>query len=207
MRKPGFGFWVWEVGERAAGQTFGPASCARSTAFRGRTQAKVGAVLLGLVILELGLGVGCGAKSESKRAAYFPSTGEVPGWSKSGETRTFPPDQLWKYIDGDAEKYIQAGVQQTLTADYRYGDKIEAAADIFVMSATAGATKVFESQPASGSQSVPFGDAARLYKGSLTLRKGRYFVRLVAYQDAPEVSQALIALGQSIASKLPALAE
>jgi hypothetical protein len=46
------------------------------------------------------------------------------------------------------------------------------------------------------------GDAARLYTGSLTLRRGRYFVRLVAYENGPEVPQALVALARAIASKL-----
>jgi len=154
------------------------------------------------VALTLSLSLACGSKSSSKPAAYFPESNEVPGWSRSGETRAFPADRLWEYIDGDADKYVQAGVQQTLTTDYRYGDKIEAVADVYVMATTDGATKVFESQPATGSQPVPLGDAARLYKGSLTLRKNRYFVRLVAYEDVTEVQQALVALGRGIAGKL-----
>jgi len=133
---------------------------------------------------------------------YFPESNEAPGWVESGETRTFLADRLWEYIDGDADKYVQAGVQQTLTTDYRYGDKIEAVAEVYVMATADGATKVFESQAATGSQPVKLGDAARLYKGSLSLRKNCYFVRLVAYEDAPEVPEALVALGRAIAGKL-----
>ncbi|HMD95719.1 MAG TPA: DUF6599 family protein [Terriglobia bacterium] len=155
-----------------------------------------------LAILTLSLSLACGSKSSSKPATYFPESNEAPGWSKSGETRTFPADRLWEYIDGDADKYVQAGVQQTLTTDYRYGDKIEAVADVYVMATADGAEKAFESQATTGSQSVPLGDAARLYKGSLTLRKNRYFVRLVAYEDLPEAPQALVALGRAIAGKL-----
>jgi len=155
-----------------------------------------------LAIVSLSLSLSCGSKSSSKPATYFPESNEAPGWVKSGETRTFPADRLWEYIDGDADKYVQAGVQQTLTTDYRYGDKIEAVADVYVMATADGATKVFESQEATGSEAVPVGDAARLYKGSLTFRKNRYFVRLVAYEDVPEVPQALVALGRAIADKL-----
>jgi hypothetical protein len=71
-----------------------------------------------------------------------------------------------------------------------------------VISSVSGATSVFESQPAAGSQPLPLADAARLYKGSLTLRKGRFFVRLVAFADAPEVSDALRALASGIEKKL-----
>ncbi len=150
----------------------------------------------------LGSTLACGTRLESKRATFFPQTNEIPGWSKTGETRVFRADRLWEYIDGEAEKYIRAGVQQTLTADYRYGDKMDVVADIFVMCDASGATTIFESQPAVGGQPVALGNAGRLYKGSLMLRKGKYFVRLVAFDEVPEASAALLALGRAIAGRL-----
>lgn len=145
---------------------------------------------------------GCGRKSESKPAALFPQSNEVAGWTKSGETRTFEASNLWEYIDGDAEKYIQAGVERTLTADYRYQDKIEAVADIHIMKAPEGTRKVFDSESSAESRPVELGDAARLTRGSLTFRKGRYLVRLTAFQDAPEVGKALLELGRAIERRL-----
>jgi hypothetical protein len=189
MNESGFGV-------RGAEQNVG-AALRRHFSWRGKLAATFGPI-----ILTLSLSLACGSKSSSKPAAYFPESNKVPGWSRSSETRTFPADRLWEYIDGDADKYVQAGVQQTLTTDYRYGDKIEAVADVYVMATADGATKVFESQAATGSRPVPLGDVGRLYKGSLTLRQGRYFVRLVAYEDTPEVPQALVALGRAIAGKL-----
>jgi len=144
--------------------------------------------------------IACTSKRVSKSSAFFPN--DVAGWKKSGQTRIFEADKLWEYIDGDAEKYIQAGVQKTLTADYRYKDKSDAVADVYVMSAPGGARSVFESESALGSEPVELGDGGRLYKGSLTFRKGPYFVRLVAYQDAPDVQDALVALGRGIERRL-----
>jgi hypothetical protein len=138
----------------------------------------------------------------SKSASFFPDSNEVKGWTRSGETRAFPADRLWEYIDGDADKYIQAGVQRTLTADYRYGEKVEAVADVYVMSAPAGAQKILDSEASNGSQPVQVGDAGRLYKGSLSFRKGRYFVRVTAYEDSPDVGNAMLALAHGIESHL-----
>ncbi len=146
--------------------------------------------------------IACTSRSRSTSATFFPQSNEVSGWNKSGDTRAFPADKLWEYIDGDAEKYIQAGVEKTLTADYRYADKCDAAADVYVMSAPEGAKKIFESEPSMGSEPAQLGEAGRLYKGSLTFWKGRYFVRLVAYQDAPGIADALVALGRAIERKL-----
>ncbi len=50
----------------------------------------------------------------------FPASGAVAGWEKSSETRTFEPKDLWQYIDGDSEQFIQAGVVSTSTSDYKY---------------------------------------------------------------------------------------
>lgn len=150
------------------------------------------------IVILTGLPLACG----SRPRALLPEASEVAGWAKTGEARTFAADNLWQYIDGDAEKYIQAGVQKTLTANYRYEDKIEAVADVHVMGTPDGAQKIMESEPAVGSQAVQLGDAGRFYGISLTFRKGPYFVRLVAYQDAPQVGNALLELGRAIDSKL-----
>lgn len=146
--------------------------------------------------------VGCGPKSSSKPATLFPESNAVSGWSKTGETRTFEAADLWQYIDGDAEKYIQAGVQRTLTADYRYQDSIEAVADIYVLGAAEGAKKILDAEPGTNSRPVALGDAGRLYGASLVFRKGPYLVRLVAYKESPQVSKALEELARGIERKL-----
>jgi len=146
--------------------------------------------------------LGCGRKAGSGAAKPFPETNEVSGWNKTGETRTFEAANLWQYIDGDAEKYIQAGVRKTLTADYRYRDSVDAVADTYVMAAPDGARKLFGAEPSVGSQPVSLGDAGRLYGASLVFRKGPYLVRVVAYKESPEVAKALVELARGIEKKL-----
>jgi hypothetical protein len=157
---------------------------------------------IGLVIALASLAVACGSKSASKPATPFPEGNDVPGWTRVGETRTFQASNLWEYIDGDADRYIQAGVERTLTADYRYKEKIETLADIYLMKAPEGARKIFESESSVDSERINLGDGARLSKSSLTFHKGPYLVRLVAYAEAPDVSDALVALGRAIERKL-----
>jgi polyferredoxin len=140
-----------------------------------------------------------------KPAPWFPESGAAPGWTKAGETRQFEAADLWKYVDGDAERYLRAGVRRTLTANYRYGGgagAVEAVADIYTMEAPRGAVAIFESESSAGSRPVALGDAGRTYGQSLTFRQGPFFVRLVAYQDTPRTEQALVSLAQAIAARL-----
>ena len=70
------------------------------------------------------------------------------------------------------------------------------------MSSSDGAKKLFESESSAGSRAVEVGDAGRLYGQMLVFRKGRYLVRVVAYQDTPELREAVIALARAIGRRL-----
>jgi hypothetical protein len=145
---------------------------------------------------------GCGREPAAVPTDFFPGGNEVLGWSKVGETRTFAAANLWQYIDGDAEKYIQAGVQKTLTATYRYKDSTEATVDIHVMAAVDGPRRIMDAESSAESQSVALGDDGRSYGASLIFRSELYLVRVVAYKSSPEVGKALVELGRGIEKKL-----
>ncbi len=143
-------------------------------------------------------------KAQTKPSAFaLPESGEAKGWEKTGPTRSFDAADLWQYLDGGADKYVNAGLVVTLTAHYRYRGKLDAVADLHVFRSVAGAGRLFEEEPASGSAPVALGDAARLYSASLVSRKGRCLVRLVAYSEGPEVVGALLALAHAIERKMP----
>jgi hypothetical protein len=124
------------------------------------------------------------------------------GWLKAGEARTYDAGELWRYVDGAADRYVAAGVRRTVTADYRYQDRIEAVADIHQFAAPAGAQTIMDSEPSAGSQPIKIGDAARLFGQTLVFRRGPYLVRIVAYQETPENRTALAFLAEAIAAKM-----
>jgi len=133
----------------------------------------------------------------------LPASGEIAGWTQTRPTRAFDAGNLWRYVDGDADRYVHAGVRRTLTSEYRYRDGIEATVDLHVMSGSGGALRIMESESSSGSRGIALGDAARLYGQTLTFRKGACFVRIVAFQDTPQTEPALIELARGVARRLP----
>ncbi len=153
-----------------------------------------------LVVLLTSLG--CSKKPVAASASPFPESNQVQGWTRSDEIRTFPAAELWKYIDGDAEKYMKAGVESTSTSDYQFQDKFEAVVDLYTMSSPAGAKIIFDSEPSVGASTPQVGDAARLYEQSLVFRQGKYLVRIVAYQSSPLLAQGLLDLGKLINKRL-----
>lgn len=157
---------------------------------------------LSMTLALAGILAACGSKAPSAAVDFFPANNAVPGWAKSSDTRTFEASQLWEYVDGDADKYVQAGVVETLTSDYKFNGKTDATLDVYVMGAPEGAQKIYNSESAEGSQPVTMGDGGKYSKGSLTFRQGPYFVRLVAYEDSPEITKGLTDLAHAVSSRL-----
>jgi hypothetical protein len=160
------------------------------------------ALSLAMILALAALLAACHAKAPAGAADFFPPTNSVQGGVKSSATRTFEASHLWEYIDGDADKYIQAGVVKTLTSDYRFNNQVDATADVFVMAKPEGAQKIYDSESAAESQPVQIGEAGRLAKGSLTFHQGPYYVRVVAYEDSPGVAQALTDLARALSGRL-----
>ncbi len=52
------------------------------------------------------------------------------------------------------------------------------------------------------SQPLTLDDAGRYAKGSLTFRQGQYLVRLIAFEDTPEIATAPTALAHPLSGKL-----
>jgi hypothetical protein len=158
--------------------------------------------MLLLATLCLAFGNAACSRHAGAQATPFPVSDEVTGWVKTGDTRTFSATELWSYIDGDAERYVKAGVQKTLTTDYKFQNTVEAVVDIYTMGNAQGARTIFEGEPASQAKSVQLGDGGRLYAGSLVFCRKQYLVRIVAYKQSPEVQTALEALGRGIERRL-----
>ena len=153
------------------------------------------------VILVLLAAAGCNPQAASQ-ISPFPASNKIAGWTRTGEIRTFPANDLWKYIDGEAERYLKAGVHMTSTADYKFRGKSDAVVDIYTMATVAGASRILESEPAVDAKLVQLGDEARLYNASLVFRKGPYLVRITAYEDSAEIQSAILNLGRGLETRL-----
>jgi hypothetical protein len=154
----------------------------------------IGSLAIAVVIA----GAGC----RKKAVDPFPAPGAVAGWEKTSDTRIFAAKDLWQYIDGDAEEYIQAGVVSTSTSDYKYQGQLEAVVDVYTMGDSAGAQKIFVKGQSKDGKTISLGDAGLAYEQSVIFRKGPYLVRIVAYEDTPGAQQALIALAHGVEAKL-----
>ena len=151
-----------------------------------------------IVIMAFAFGSGC----KKKAANLLPQSGTVAGWEKSSETRVFEAKDLWQYIDGDAEQYVQAGVVSTSTSDYKYQSQLEAVVDVYTMGSETGARTILDKGKSKDAASVKVGDDGMQFAQSLTFRKNNYLVRIVTYQSSPDTDKALLALAHGVEKNL-----
>ena len=163
--------------------------------FRSRRRMFAAAVI---ALMAVAAGTGC----KRSKTDPFPATGAVSNWEKTSDTRVFAAHDLWKYIDGDAEQYISAGVVSTSTSDYKYQGQLEAVVDVYTMEASKGARTILETGLTQEVKTVQLGDEGVQYAQSVTFRKGPYLVRIVAYESTPDAPQALMALAHGVEAKL-----
>jgi hypothetical protein len=83
---------------------------------------------------------GCGGEGGGNPASDFPS---IDGWSRSGEVLTYDADNLWEYINGAAELFVEFGVQTCRTADLVSGD-VTVTVDLYDMGTPLNAFGVYE---------------------------------------------------------------
>lgn len=158
------------------------------------------ALLAALIVATFATAAITGCKK--KAANPFPVSGAVAGWEKSSETRTFEPKDLWQYIDGDSEQYIQAGVVSTSTSDYKYKGQLETVVDVYTMSGPDGAQTILERGRTKEAKNISIGDEALQYSQSVTFRKGVHLVRIVAYQSDAATAEALLSLAHGVEASL-----
>ncbi len=151
-----------------------------------------------LALFALLLALAACSRRVADPASLLPAS--AAGWTRQGEPRSFAAADLWRYLDGGAEKYVQANVQQTATADYRRGH-IDAVVDLHRFASPESARKMMDAE-ATGGQAVSLGDDARVFGQGLMFRRGPYLVRIIAFEDTVDVGPAVLELALTINEKL-----
>jgi len=79
---------------------------------------------------------------------------DVDGWTRSGEISTYDADNLWEYINGAAELFVEYDVQTCMTADLTAGD-LAVTVDLYDMGTPLNAYGVFKREHPAPGTSIP----------------------------------------------------
>jgi len=163
-----------------------------------RTRTSLSLAALGLT---LGL-LACAGSEPEGRGGATPDFPPVEGWSQVGDVLTYDADNLWEYINGAAELFVEFGVQTCRTADLVSGD-VTVTVDLYDMGTPLNAFGVYEREKPGEDLPVPgatSGVVSAPYQALLL--KGSTYVKVNTFEGGLTEDSGLQLL-EALASALP----
>jgi len=103
----------------------------------------------------------------------------VPGWSQQGETRTFTADNLYEYMDGNAEGYLVYGIVKMTGISCTKGP-VNFAIDVSDMGDADSAYGIFSANRDPRRLSEKIGMGGQIVPRRSVFAKGQYYVEVGA---------------------------
>jgi hypothetical protein len=151
-----------------------------------------------IVIMMMTLG-GCGAP-EGKGPApedLLPASGAVTGWERSGEVKVYVPDNLFDYMDGQAELFFVHNFEKLATQEYQRGQEGPIIVEVYQVASPADAYGLFSFYTTGEPVDLGSGGAVELGR-LISFWQGRFYARVFAYGEAEQES--LLALARQVAA-------
>jgi hypothetical protein len=136
-------------------------------------------------------------QSEKASAKTFP---EVPGF-RATPGPSYGPDNLFEYIDGGADAFLQFDFEELQTATYLGPDKVEVTVDIYRHKDADRAYGMYALERPSGSTPITVGVEGYAGADHLEFVNGVFYVKLV--QAGPKADFVLARFAEKLARLLP----
>ena len=151
---------------------------------------------------EAGPTVGIAQDKEALRA-ILPQQAEVPGWESPSQPRLFEPGNLWEYINGQAELYIQYGFRLVVTSDYISTENSSSLTiEIYLMESPNHAFGIYAAERSPDDHFIEVGVQGYIAENILNFWKGPYYVKITSPQSSPTIKEALLKFSRVIADKI-----
>ncbi|HQF87926.1 MAG TPA: hypothetical protein PLN26_11890 [Acidobacteriota bacterium] len=132
-------------------------------------------------------------------ARLLPGAGTVPGWEPADEVQRFTGDDLFLFIDGGADLFLEYGFREVAARAYRGPGGAAINAEIYEMADPGAAFGVYSVRCGDAGDDAAVGSAARLADYYLTVWQDRYVATFTGLSETPAVRDGLVAIGRAVA--------
>ncbi len=113
----------------------------------------------------------------------LPASGGVKGWVKDGEHISYLPDNLWEYINGSAERFLEYDFEQVLVQHYSDSEGGEIKVEIYDHGSPLDAFGIYSRLRSQDSDFLEIGNEAFGDGYSIHFWKGQFYVKVSAYDE------------------------
>jgi hypothetical protein len=134
----------------------------------------------------------------------LPTNGELQGWSLVTEPEHYEADNLWDYINGQADFFIDYGFVRVDTAEYRNDQESSSVVlEVYRMGRPWEAFGIFAAERTSDDRPLEIGAGAYLGANVLGFWQGEHYVKLTTFDEGPAIEKMLTGLAEEISPRLP----
>ena len=142
---------------------------------------------------------------ESGLSALLPKerNPELEGWSPVGPPQEFKGDDLFVYIDGGAEIYLEYGFSRAVVQDYGDAGGRTVSLELFEMTDPAAAFGAYSFKTTGKGGTLDLGQGGQLEDYYLNFWKGDYLITITGFNDDQETVRGLLAVAKAADHTVP----
>ena len=140
--------------------------------------------------------------ASARENAQLPSGTEIPGWQMVDKPYQYSPQDLYKYINGEAELFLAYDFVSLKGADYSSGSDSNDSmtVDIYDMGKKLNAFGVFQSKRGGESSSLKIGAASSDSNGFTVFYKDRYYVEILSFVEGEQRKTGHVIMARKVAA-------
>jgi hypothetical protein len=160
-------------------------------------------LIMGSCMMLLFFGVAAMSSQSQDLAALFP---DMAGWQKKGAAETYAPENLYKYIDGAAENFLNYEFKQLAVQNYANAQGQALTVEIYFHGSPENAFGIYSSEKPTGGNYFELGSQGYAEGGILNFICSAYYVKLSGFELGQDPQEVLTDLGRALVSKIDAKA-
>ena len=134
----------------------------------------------------------------------LPAGNEIAGWTLVAGPDFYEPDNLWEYINGQADFFIDYGFQRVDTAEYRNdGESLSVVVEVYRMGRPQEAFGIFAAERTADDRPAAIGSGAFVGANTLGFWQGSHYVKVTTFEEGPTVQPLMLGMAAEMSSRLP----
>jgi hypothetical protein len=153
----------------------------------------------------LGLSATQPVAADDRENRILPVSGFAPGWALEGPVKAYTAEDLFEYINGEAELYLQYGFKELASGFYLKDkdDKQGLSVDVYRMASPLEAFGMYANFRRPEAEKIKVGAEGFISPSQLLFYQGTYFVQLNASGTPSQDQTTFVRLAEKISGNLP----
>ena len=154
-----------------------------------------------VVLLVISMSASAG---EVSSGTLLPAEKDLDGWKMDGETLFYGPDNLWEYINGSAETFLMYDFRLVAAQHYLDASELEIKVEIYEHGSPLEAFGIYSQFRSPEGAYLDFGNESFGDEYSIHFWKGRFYVKVYAYDEGEASAAAMKSFAGIVAGRIPA---